>query len=206
MKLSLLVSICVLGAVACGKPEPKTATAETTAADVAAPEGHDEAGRSKNNADKSDLGKPEATEGAKAQAAADAKSTDNKPTSGDPLAVDASLEAGAVPTIERTPAKELRAKTRGMLEAAMKAAQSAKDVDGAVKMIVARVGKPTWTEKGQRRVWVSAEKTQCHRLVLETDGSLELETQPASEWKMLSALTKQNACTGEIRRGIDSVK
>jgi hypothetical protein len=202
MKLSLLVSVCVLGAIACGKPEPKTATAETTAAELAAPEGHDEAGRSKTSTDKADLGKPESSQGAKA----DAKPGDAKPTSGDPLAVDASLEAGAVPTIEHTPAKQLRAKTRGMLEAAMKAAQSAKDVDGAVKMITARVGKPTWTEKGQRRVWVSAEKTQCHRLVLETDGSLELETQPVSEWKMLSALTKQNACTGEIRRGIDSVK
>lgn len=198
MKRALLPLCALALVVACGKPEPKTAATETTSADLPAPEGHDEAGRARTEGDKG------AALGATEKAAAPAD--DASATSGDPLATDATLEAGSVPKIERTPAKEIRPKTRGMLDAAMKAAQSAKDIDGAVKMINARVGKPTWVENGQRRVWIASEKTQCHRLVLEMDGSLALETEPTSEWKMLSALTKQNACTGEIKRGLDKVK
>ena len=76
------------------------------------------------------------------------------------------------------------------------------------KKLTKRLGKPTWTEspKGshaKRRVWVAnAKNNQCHRLVLEADGALIVETMKRDDWRMLTATARQNPCTGEIKRGL----
>lgn len=122
---------------------------------------------------------------------------------GDPLAVDGALEDASIPKIERASAKELRAKGRSDLDAGMALVKSSSSVDDAVKKLTVRLGKPTWTENGARRIWVAAAGAQCHRLVLEADGSVEIETASKSEWRLLAATAKQNPCSGEIKRGID---
>lgn len=121
----------------------------------------------------------------------------------DPLALDGVAEAATVPTVTRTPARELRKKTHADLDFAMKLAKKADTADQAAESITRRIGKPTWTEAdGQRRVWVAEEGTKCHRLILDADGDLELEEGPAGEWKTISAFAQQQFCTGEIRKGL----
>lgn len=120
----------------------------------------------------------------------------------DPLAIDESLEASAVPKVEMTPAAQLRRKSRGELESALAVGSKATSVEAAVATLTKRLGKATWVENGKKYVWVAAAGDSCHRLVVEPDGSLELENAKATEWRMLSALAQQNACTGEIRRGM----
>ncbi len=127
---------------------------------------------------------------------------DDPKEEGDPLAVGGALEAASVPKIERTPAKELRPKTRADLAAAMAIVDASSTVDGAVKRVTARLGKPTWIENGKRRVWIAKDGKGCHRFVLDADGQADLETASASDWRMLAATAQQNACTGEIRRGV----
>jgi hypothetical protein len=124
----------------------------------------------------------------------------------DPLSVGTEMEASSVPKVEQTPAKELRAKSRGDLAAAVGIVQSEKTFDGAVKKLTARLGKPTWIENGKRRVWIAKEGKQCSRFVLDVDGEVTVETADASDWRMLSATAQQNACTGEIRRGVSGSK
>src|SRR5437870_13364935 len=72
----------------------------------------------------------------------------------DPLSVGGSLEAAAVPTIVKTPAKELRPLSRGDLDSAMKILAGQGTPEAALKRIVARLGKPTWTENDKERVWI----------------------------------------------------
>ncbi|HVJ90501.1 MAG TPA: hypothetical protein VM580_11915 [Labilithrix sp.] len=120
----------------------------------------------------------------------------------DPLAIDEAFESAAVPKVEMTPAKELRAISRTELLGALSAAQKVDTLEKATKAISRRIGKPTWTENGNRSIWVARDKNQCHRLVLDADGQMEVESVPMSEWRTLSALARQNACTGEIRRGM----
>jgi len=120
----------------------------------------------------------------------------------DPLAVDGITEAATIPEIVHTPAKELRRKSRADLDAALTLAKQAPSVDAAVDALVKRLGKPTWTEAGQRRVWVAPETGRCHRLVVDSDGAVELEVAPAGESKMLSAAARQKLCSGEITRGL----
>lgn len=119
----------------------------------------------------------------------------------DPLAVDSALEAASVPKVEITPAKELRGKSRGDLDAAMRLLDGASTPEAAVKKITARLGKPTWIENGKKRVWIAKDGKSCHRFALDADGQAEIETAPGSDWRMLSATAQQNACTGEIRKG-----
>ncbi len=119
----------------------------------------------------------------------------------DPLAVDGALEAASVPTVVMTPAKEVRAKSRGELDSAMGVLKNASTPEEAAKKVTARLGKPTWTENGKKRVWIAKDGKSCHRFVLDGDGQADIETALASEWRMLSALAQQNACTGEIKRG-----
>lgn len=119
----------------------------------------------------------------------------------DPLAVDSALEAASVPKVELTPTKELRGKSRGDLDGAMRRLASASTPEAAVKTVTARLGKPTWVENGKRRVWIAKDGKSCHRFVLDADGQGDLETAAVTEWRMLSALAQQNACTGEIRKG-----
>lgn len=130
-----------------------------------------------------------------------APATDEKKESLDPLSVGGSLEASAVPNVVKTPAKELRPLSRVDLDQAMKVLEGAGDPDAAVKKLVARLGKPTWTENDKKRVWIAKEGKACHRFTLENDGQADIETAPATEWRMLSANAKQNACTGEIKKG-----
>ncbi len=120
----------------------------------------------------------------------------------DPLGVGGALEAASIPKIEQTPAKELRPKSRGDLEAAMALVKNASTLDVAVKRVTQRLGKPTWIENGKKRVWIAKDGKGCHRFVLDADGQVDLESAPATEWRMLSALAQQNACTGEIKRGV----
>ena len=47
-------------------------------------------------------------------------------------------------------------------------------------------------------------KHNFDRLVLEADGPAEIETASKTEWRMLTATARQNPCTGEIKRGIES--
>lgn len=136
-------------------------------------------------------------------AAAKAKATGVAQKGGDPLAMNDALEESNIPKIEVTPARELRGKGRGDLDAAMGSVQSESSVDGAAKKLTARLGKPSWTENGTKRVWVAMAGGQCHRLVLEPDGTVEIETASKSEWRMLTATARMNPCTAEIKRGIE---
>jgi ferric-dicitrate binding protein FerR (iron transport regulator) len=120
----------------------------------------------------------------------------------DPLSLGGSLEASTIPKMELTPAKELRAKSRSDLNASLALLENASTLDEATAKLVARLGKPTWVEDGKKRIWVVKDGKQCHRLVLEADGTVEVETASASEWRMLSAVARQNPCTGEIERGV----
>jgi len=122
---------------------------------------------------------------------------------GDPLAMNDALEDSAIPKIEMTPAREVRMKGRGDLDAAMAMLKSESSVDGAAKKLTVRLGKPSWTENGTKRIWVATAGAQCHRLVLSPDGTAEIETASKSEWRSLTATARQNPCTGEIKRGIE---
>ncbi|HEY8076509.1 MAG TPA: hypothetical protein VIF62_20435 [Labilithrix sp.] len=127
---------------------------------------------------------------------------DDPKESGDPLAVGGALEAASIPKIEKTPAKELRPKSRGDLEAAMAIVRTESTVERAVKRVTARIGKPTWTEDGKKRVWIAKDGKGCTRFVLDADGQADIENARVTEWRMLAATAQQNACTGEIRRGV----
>ncbi len=127
---------------------------------------------------------------------------DDPKESGDPLAVGGALEAASIPKIEQTPAKELRPKSRVDLEAAMAIVNKESTVDRAVKRVTARLGKPNWIEDGKRRVWIAKDGKGCHRFVLDADGQADIDSAAATEWRMLAATAQQNACTGEIRRGV----
>ena len=119
----------------------------------------------------------------------------------DPLAVGGDLEAASVPAVVVTPAKELRPKSRGDLDAAMGLLKNASTPEGALKKVTARLGKPTWIEGGKKRVWIAKDGRSCHRFVLDADGQADLESATTTEWRMLTANAKQSACTGEIKRG-----
>lgn len=125
----------------------------------------------------------------------------------DPLAMGSELEESSIPTIELTPRGQVRAKSPGELNAALGVVKTASSVEDAAKKLTQRLGKPSWTEapKGasaKRHVWVAGAGASCHRLVLEADGSVEVESASSSEWRMLAASARQNPCTGEIKRGI----
>lgn len=126
----------------------------------------------------------------------------------DPLAMGSELEESSIPKTEITPASQVRTKSPAELNAALGLVKSESSVEGAAQKLTQRLGKPTWTEapKGaenaKRRVWVANAGATCQRLVLEADGSVELDTAPKTEWRMLTASARQNPCTGEIKRGI----
>lgn len=126
----------------------------------------------------------------------------------DPLDVGSELEASAIPTIEMTPANQVRGKSPSELNAAVSLVKSAASVDDAAQRLTQRLGKPNWTEapkssvNAKRRIWVATGAAQCHRLVLESDGSVDVESVSKSEWQTMTASARQNPCTGEIKRGI----
>lgn len=124
----------------------------------------------------------------------------------DPLAIGDAMESASTTKIELTPARQLRTKTVRDLEDGRKIAEKAETYDEAVKKLVVRLGKPTWVEDGKKHVWVVRDSTHCYRLALGGDGSIETETVTPNEWRMLSALSQQNACTGAVKNGIPGMK
>lgn len=128
----------------------------------------------------------------------------------DPLAMGSELEEASIPVTAITPRRQIRAKSPGELVAAMGLVRSASSVEDAAKKLTVRLGNPSWTEAprgaegAKRRIWVATVGGQCQRLVLEADGSVELETAAKTERRMLSASARQNPCTGEIERGLSA--
>jgi predicted nucleotidyltransferase len=184
-------------AVGCGgSPKPAAAPTSTTSAELA------------DDGAAGDKTKTAAEAWAEKKAASEAK--DAKAKKGareelDPLSMNSDVESSAIPKIEMTPAKERHAHSRRDFDAAVSVVGSASSLDGAAKKLTARLGKPTWTENGQRRIWVapvSGSSDKCHRLVLDADGSVQVDVASKKEWRGLSALAQQNPCTGEIKRGI----
>jgi hypothetical protein len=137
-------------------------------------------------------------------AAAPARPSDG--TAADPLAIGDAMESATTTKVELTPARLLRTKTVRDLEDGRKLAEAAPTFDEAAQKLGVRLGKPTWVENGKKRVWVVRDNTQCYRLVLDVDGSIETETVPLNETRMLSALSQQNACTGVVTNGVPGMK
>jgi hypothetical protein len=202
MKLASLAGIVglALTACACSSAPPVTPTGTSSAALTSA-----------ETSDKSGGGKSAAEQWAEKKAAAEAASVKTAPReTSDPLAMNSELEESSIPSTEITPASQVRAKSPGELNAAVGVVKSETSVDGAAKKLTERLGKPNWSEapksamNAKRRVWVAAAGGQCQRLVLEADGTVEVETASKTEWRMLTASARQNPCTGEIKRGISN--
>lgn len=164
-------------------------------------------------AEKAESGKTAAEEWAERKAIVEAEQVRHArrdPRSADPLAMNSELEESAIPKTDITPKSQVRAKSPGELNAAMSDVKAASSVEGAAKRLTARLGKPTWIEspkgqeKSKRRVWVSRVGNQCHRLVLDSDGTALVETASQTEWRMLAATARQNPCSGEIKRGLSA--
>mgnify|MGYP001123126901 CR=1 FL=1 len=198
MKLASVASILGLALAACSSstPEPVVASSTTlTSAD--AREAQPKA-------------KTAAEDWAEKKVAAELANEPIAPSrdGADPLAIDSELEESSIPHMEITPAGQVRKKSPGELNRAIGLVKSASTLEGAVKKLTQRLGKPSWTEapksspNAKRRVWVAPAGNQCHRLVLEADGAVQVETASKSEWRMLTASARQNPCTGEIKRGI----
>lgn len=188
LQVALVSFVSLVSLVACGgAPKPLVDTTTMTAAPVP----------------KEDSSKTAAEKWAESKTdkeVASSKSASREAL--DPLSESGALEEAAIPKIEITPKKELRSKSRGDLDAAANLVKSASSVEQAVSRLKSRLGRPTWTENGHRHVWVASEGARCHRLVLEADGTFVVEIASAAERTMLSALARQNLCTGEIERGM----
>lgn len=201
MKLAItagLFSVVLAACASAQKPEPAaTSSAALTSAESA-------------NANASS--KSAAEEWAEKKIAAEAetaKKEAREPREAlDPLAMGSELEESSIPKTEITPASQVRAKSPAELNAALAVVKSESSVEGAAQKLTHRLGKPTWTEapksaeNAKRRVWVANTGATCHRLVLEADGTVEVESASKTEWRMLTASARQNPCTGEIKRGI----
>jgi hypothetical protein len=184
---SLLAAVVFLAA--CGsapKPAPQVATTQTTAAPAAAKE-------EKSALEMWAEAKVKKEEAAAPKAKAEAQ---------DPLAMSDDGDTALIPKVEKTPAKELRGKGRGDLQAGFGIVRAATTYEEATKKLEKRLGKPTWTENGTKRIWIAREGGKCHRLVLAADGSVEVESAAMNEERQLTATARQNACTGEIKRGV----
>jgi hypothetical protein len=97
-----------------------------------------------------------------------------------------------------TPAGQLRKKTRADLEAAVEIAQRESTLDAAAQKLTKRLGKPTWVEDEKTRVWVATQGNACYRLVLRSDGGMDIDGALKTDWTVLSPVARQNRCTGEI--------
>jgi hypothetical protein len=107
---------------------------------------------------------------------------------------------GALPEIVFTPKGELRKNGASDLKEAFALATRQSGTEAAATKLTKRLGKPTWVENGQRRVWVVGDAQQCQRLILNGDGSVDLDGAPRSEWTMLSTFARQNICSGQVER------
>ncbi len=114
----------------------------------------------------------------------------------------ASLDVAAepLPMIVFTPPTELRANTRAKLDGALKAIKGQTTAAGVAAVLTRLLGKPTWIEDERTRVWVATDTTQCVRLVLQGDGSVDHEAMRSTESKSLSRTARQNLCSGQVEQ------
>lgn len=207
MKLARIVGLAVCAVLSACASAPKSEPASpsaSTATSSAALTSSDEPGTPVKTA---------AEAWAEKKAAAESESSKKESAKADdgafdPLAMGSELEESSIPKTEITPAGQVRAKSPGELTAALGVVKAESSVEGAAKKLTQRLGKPSWTEapksseNAKRHIWVAPAGAQCQRLILEADGSIEVETASKSEWRMLTASARQNPCTGEIKRGI----
>jgi hypothetical protein len=193
--ISPLFPVALLALVACGsapKPEAETARTKTTSAALTA-EGSDTPAPAEKTA---------AEKWAESKVAKeDAKVARPAGEGLDPLSEGAALEAANIPKIERTDKKLVRAKSRGDLDAALSVVKAAATVEEAVTKLTTRLGKVSWTENGSKHVWIANDGARCHRLILEGDGSVHVETVAKQDVNRLTTTVRQNLCSGEIERG-----
>jgi hypothetical protein len=202
---TLLVTFCLAGCASTPKTDATALTAGTLA------RGPKEA--SASEADERSGAERWADEQAKKDAEREAREmreSKKGSTALDPLETGGEIEESSIPNVTLTPSGKLRAKTLGDLRAALGMVRETGTLEAAVKTFSDRLGPPTWVEspKGsdnaKRRVWVSASGSRCHRLVLEPDGAMEIDSASKTEPRMLSASARQNPCTGEITRGLSA--
>lgn len=203
---ALAVSVVVLSGCASAPSSSSTAPASPSAPAAAeAPSTPSEAEEVTPEPPKQSAAEAWAEKKSRAEAeAAPPSSLDG--TDADPLAIGDAMESAATTKIELTPARQLRSKTVRDLEDGRRIAEKAETFDEAVRKLGVRLGKPTWVENGKKHVWVVRDSTHCYRLALDADGSIETETVLPNEWRMLSALSQQNACTGAVKNGIPGMK
>jgi hypothetical protein len=197
--LGWLLGLLSAGLIACGGAQKPAAAPPSTASAEAAPEQRSAGARPKAAAE------DPADKGAAEPKAAEAKAKSAPKEESEALAAHAGpeVEPAPVPKVDRTPAKKLRNKSRRDLDAAVGTVRLSSSTKGAAKVLTKRLGKPTWTENGKRLVWVAPDADdadQCHRLILEPEGSAQVTNASTSEWRRLAGAAQQNPCTGEIKR------
>lgn len=202
MKTALLFCVASIVVAGCASAQKSDVVTPASAHTTSAPHRTSEASAAEAPNEKASE-QTAAEKWAESKVAADGKNATAAKTDLDPLAMNDALETAAIPKIEMTPAKELRTKGRGDLDASLALVRTESSVAGAAKKLTARLGKPTWVENGTKHIWVATSGAQCHRLVLDGDGSIEVETASKNEWRMLAATASQNPCTGEIKRGLE---
>jgi hypothetical protein len=210
MKLAPIVGLAVCAVLsACAsapKSEPASPSASTATSSAALTSSDEPSAPAKTAAEAWAEKKAAAESESSKKESAQAKKADDGEL--DPLAMGSELEESSIPKTEITPAGQVRAKSPGELTAAFGVVKTESSVEGAAKKLTQRLGKPNWTEapksseNAKRHIWVAPAGAQCQRLILEADGSIEVETASKSEWRMLTASARQNPCTGEIKRGI----
>jgi hypothetical protein len=208
MKLAPLVSVALAGLAACASAQKPERTASSVA--ITSAEKQPEAKDSEREAEASPkAAQTTAEQWAEKKVSADPDGTKAAPReAGDPLAMNSEIEESSIPKVDLTPASQVRPHSPGELNASVGLVASASSVDEAAKKLTQRLGAPSWIEslKGsdaKRRVWIApAGPMKCQRLVLEPDGTVDVETSSKTEWRMLAASARQNPCSGEIQRGI----
>ena len=103
-----------------------------------------------------------------------------------------------LPNVAFTPEGELRTNSEAKLNAAAKSLKGLSTPAAVAASLTRSLGKPTWIEDEKTRVWIAQEPTKCVRLVMQEDGSVDLESMRFTESKTLSRSARQNLCTGKI--------
>ncbi len=191
LPVALLASAALAACASAPKPEAETARTKTTSAAITA-SGDEPAASEKTAAER----------WAESKSAKDDTKVARPAGEGfDPLSEGAALEAANIPKIERTDKKLVRGKSRGELGAALDVVKTAATVEEAVTKLTSRLGKVSWTENGSKHIWIANDASTCHRLILEADGSVHVETVAKKDMIRLTTTVRQNPCTGEIERG-----
>jgi hypothetical protein len=204
-ELALGVSVLVLsGCASTPKSEPTTPAPAPAAAPAEAPAAPPDAEAEAEEPPKQTAAEAWAEKRSREEEAATPRAPDA--TTGDPMAIGDELESGVSTKIELTPPAQIRVKSIADLNDGRKLAEKTANYDEAVKTLRIRLGKPNWIENGKKQVWVARDATNCYRLTIGGDGTLESDTVPVGEWRMLSAYTQQNACTGATKGGVPGAK